>query len=45
MFENNIRDFIKLYKTALIYKFDRGYIEIIKILIEREGININAQDI
>ena len=37
--------FFKLLWTALMRATDRGHIEIVKILIEQEGIDINVQDI
>ena len=45
IFQNNIWEFIKLLYTALMKAFDNGYTEIVKILVEQEGIDINAKDI
>ena len=42
-FQNNIWNFFKLFKTALIWASLRGHTEIVKILVEQEGIDINAK--
>ena len=44
MFQNNIWNFFKLFRTALIYASEKGHTEIVKILVEQEGIDINAKD-
>ena len=38
-------NFFKLYKTALILASEKGYTEIVKILIEQVGIDINAKNV
>ena len=43
-FQNNIWDFFKLFKTALIFASFNSHPEIVKILVEQEGIDINAKD-
>ena len=45
MFENNIWNFFKLFNTVLIYASMKGYTEIVRILVEQEGIDINVKDI
>ena len=36
-------DFFKLFKTALMWASLKGRTEIVKILVEQEGIDINAK--
>ena len=43
--QNNIKNFFKLFKTALQYASIDGSTEIVKILVEQEGIDINAKNI
>ena len=45
MFLNNIWEFIKLLWTALMRASANGHTEIVKILLEQKGIDINAKDI
>ena len=45
MFQNNIWKFFNLLDTALMKASWNGHTEIVKILVEQEGININAKDI
>ena len=45
IFENDIWKFIKLLYTALMIASVNGHSEIVKILVEKEGIDINAKDI
>ena len=45
IFENHIWKFFKLNKTALIYASAKGHTEIVKILVEQEGIDVKAEDI
>ena len=45
IFQNNIWNFFKLFWTALIWASYYGHTEIVKILVEQEGIDINAKDI
>ena len=35
----------KLYKTAIIYASEKGHTEIVKLLIEQEGIDTNDEDV
>ena len=44
-FQNNIRCFFKLFWPALIFASRYGKPEIVKILVEQDGIDINAKDI
>ena len=44
LFKNNIWNFFKLFDTALILASRKGHTEIVKILIEQEGIDINAKE-
>ena len=44
IFQNNIWNFFKLFRTALICAPEYGHTEIVKILVEQEGIDINAKD-
>ena len=44
VFQNNIRDFFKLFETALIWASQNGHTEIVKILVKQEGIDINAKN-
>ena len=43
-FQNNIWSFFKLFETALILAYEYGHTEIVKILVEQEGIDINAKE-
>ena len=43
MFQNNSWKFIKLLSTALMYASVCGHAEIVKILLEQNGIDINAK--
>ena len=43
IFQNNIWNFFKLFKTVLIIASENDHIEIVKILVEQEGIDINAK--
>ena len=36
-------DFFKLFRTALVNASDNGYLKIVKILVEQEGIDINTK--
>ena len=40
---NNIWNFFKLLQTALMYASDYGCTETVKMLVEQEGIDINAK--
>ena len=44
IFRNNIWNFFKLFKAALIWASASGHTEIVKIFVEQEGIDINAKD-
>ena len=44
IFQNNIWSFFKLFGTALMIASERGHTEIVKILVEQEGIDINAKN-
>ena len=44
IFQNNIWNFFKLFGTALILASEDGHTEIVKILVEQEGIDVNAKD-
>ena len=44
IYQNNIWNFFKLFKTALMKASEKGHTEIVKILVEQEGIYINARD-
>ena len=45
MFQNNSWNFIKLFMTALMWASEEGHTEIVKILIEQNGIDINAKTV
>ena len=45
MIHNNIWNFIDFFKTALIMASDNGYSEIVKMLLEKRGIDINAKTV
>ena len=45
IFQNNFWKLLKLLWTALIYASYKGYARIVQILVEQEGININAKDV
>ena len=36
---------MKLFETALVWATRNGHIEIVKLLVEREGIDINVKDL
>ena len=39
-------EFISLFnKTALIYAIEKGYLEIFQLLIAKEGIDVNVENI
>ena len=44
MFQNNKWKLYKLLFTSLIFASLNGHTEIVKMLLEQEGIDINAQD-
>ena len=45
MFQNNIWNFFNLFNTALMKATSNYFkIEIVKILVEQEGINFNAKN-
>ena len=44
-YQNYIWKFFKLYKTELMKASLKGHAEIVKILVEHEGIDINAKNI
>ena len=44
IFQNNIWCFFKLFKTALMIAYLKGHTKIVKILVEQEGIDINAKN-
>ena len=44
-FQNNIWNFLKLLWSALNRASRENHPEIVKILLEQEGIDINAKDI
>ena len=43
--QNNIWKLFKLFETALMKASDNDHTEIVKILVEQEGIDINAKSI
>ena len=43
-FQNNIWNFFKLFYTALMKASKYSHTEIVKILVEQEGIDVNAKD-
>ena len=45
VFKNYIWDYFKLFGTALMFASCNGNTEIVKILLEKEGIDINTKDI
>ena len=45
MFQNNIWRFFKLLWTALMPATDNGYTEIVKILLKKDGIDINSKNV
>ena len=45
MFGDYVWNFFKLLWTALMRASGKGHIEIVEILVEQEGIDINAKDI
>ena len=44
-FQNYFWDLFKLFNTALIWAAQTGKTEIVKLLLEQEGIDINAKNI
>ena len=44
IFQNSIWSLFKLFYTALIWASQNGHTEIVKILVEQEGIHNNAKD-
>ena len=44
-FQNYFWDLFKLFNTALIWAAQTGKTEIVKLLLEQEGININDKDV
>ena len=45
IFQNNIWNCFKLLCKALIVASSKCYTKIVKLLLEQEGIDINAQDV
>ena len=45
MFHSNLWNLPKKFKTALFWAIKNGYLEIVKLLIENEKIDINIKDI
>ena len=45
MFQNNVWNFIRLLWTALMLASEKGYIEIVKMLLDQNGIEINAKNV
>ena len=43
MFQNNKWKLYKLLFTSLIYASQKGHTEIVKMLLEQEGIDVNAK--
>ena len=43
LFQNNIWNFFKLFKTALMKASSGGHTEIVKILVETEGVDLDAK--
>ena len=44
MFQNNIWALFKLYVSSLMLASVNGHIEIVKLLLEQEGIDVNVKD-
>ena len=44
MFENTIWILFILYNTALMIASEKGHTEIVKLLLGKEGIDINAKE-
>ena len=44
IFQNNVWSFFNIFKTALMNASENDNTEIVKILVEQEGIDINAKD-
>ena len=42
MFQNNISNLYKLFETALMNASEKGFTTIVKLLLEQEGIDVNA---
>ena len=45
IFQNHIWSFLKLFWTALIFASFYDNAEIVHLLVEQEGIDINAKDV
>ena len=45
MFQNYKWKLLQSFETALIWASRNGRTEIVKLLLEREGIDINAKDV
>ena len=45
MFQNNLWKLIKLLFTALMWASDYGHIKTLKMLVEQEGIDVNAKNV
>ena len=44
IFQIDIWIFFKFFRTALMYASQEGYIDIVQLLLQQEGIDINAKD-
>ena len=45
IFQNDFWELLKLFRTALMLASDNGHVEIVKMLVEQEGIDINAKGV
>ena len=45
MFQKSFWNLFKILQTALMYSSQNGYIEIVKLLIGQEDIDVNIQDV
>ena len=45
IFSNNIWDLFKLFETALLFATYKGCNEIVKLLLEQKGIDVNAKNV
>ena len=43
LFQNNIWKLLILYNTALIWASQNGHAEIVKLLVEQEGFDVNVK--